>query len=277
MRQLLPFLAAIVICAFSLPAAAQTGVAKGVDPDAIAQNKQAVRQLVVGADVAVGETVTTGSTGMVQLLFNDATKLVVGPSSSLLIEDYLVRPDNSAGKFAISALSGTFRFVTGKGPKNAYEITTPTGTIGVRGTAFDFTISTLVPDGVPRADLTTHLLLLEGVVRLCNLRGECVELDDRCHFGSFNSAGVVDLPSTRQTRTELRGLFPFSRSQRDLMFPFWVTGSFECLNPAPDTTGVVVVESDPSEPNVEEPVVVETTTQTTTDTTTTTTTDPSLT
>ena len=40
--------------------------------------------------------------------------------------------DESAGRFAINALSGTFRFTTGRAPKDRYVIETPTGTIGVR-------------------------------------------------------------------------------------------------------------------------------------------------
>src|SRR5690606_42119301 len=85
---------------------------------------------------SIGDRVVTGPSGQVQILFSDRTELVVGPRSALLIEDYLLRNDGSAGKFAINALSGTFRFVTGGAPKDSYVIKTPTGTIGVRGTAF---------------------------------------------------------------------------------------------------------------------------------------------
>ncbi|MBN9053790.1 MAG: FecR domain-containing protein, partial [Rhizobiales bacterium] len=121
-------------------AASGSGTALGVDQSARLQDKQGAKTLVVGSDVFIGDRVVTDAKGLVQIRFSDRTKLVVGPRSSLVIEDYLLRDDGSGGKFAINALSGTFRFITGGAPKDRYQITTPTGTIGVRGTAFDLNV-----------------------------------------------------------------------------------------------------------------------------------------
>ena len=63
-------------------AAAAAGKAVGVNPSAIDQIGAASRTLTVGADVAMGDKIVTGPTGQVQLIFNDDTHLVVGPSSS---------------------------------------------------------------------------------------------------------------------------------------------------------------------------------------------------
>src|SRR2546423_1836770 len=89
------------------------GTAVGVDPSADDTFGNTSRTLVVGSDVSVGDTVVTGPTGQVQLLFKDQTKLAIGPNSSLLIEAYLLKPDQTVGQFTINALSGTFRFITG--------------------------------------------------------------------------------------------------------------------------------------------------------------------
>ncbi|MEO6395263.1 MAG: FecR domain-containing protein, partial [Devosia sp.] len=118
------------------PSAAATGTAMGVKIDASIESGAITRTLVVGDDLLIGDRVVTDKSGLVQILFEDSTELVVGPNSELVIEDYLLRQDGSAGRLAINALSGTFRFVTGLAPKDRYEITTPTGTMGVRGTAF---------------------------------------------------------------------------------------------------------------------------------------------
>ena len=96
--------------------------------------RPASRSSSVGSDIFIGDQVVTDARGLVQIKFSDNTKLVVGPNSSLVIEDYLLREDGSGGKLAINALSGTFRFVTGGAAKDRYLIETPTGTIGVRGT-----------------------------------------------------------------------------------------------------------------------------------------------
>ena len=60
----------------------------------------------VGSDIFIGDLVQTGPQGQVQILFADNTELVLGPSSSLTIEDYLIRNDGSAGKFAVDMLVG---------------------------------------------------------------------------------------------------------------------------------------------------------------------------
>lgn len=232
MRKLsLVVITALALCATSLPAGAESGVARGVKPQASAEGGGSVRTLVVGADVSIGEIVKTGSSGTVQLLFRDKTELVIGPNSSLLIEDYLIRDDGSPGKFAISALSGTFRFATGSAGRDKYVIKTPTGTIGIRGTAFDFSIANAVPDFIPRAPVTTTLLLYQGKVRLCNLARRCVDVVSICDFGAFNSAGAVAVENEQETRVALRNLFPFALNQSGLLSLFRVSNARECVAP----------------------------------------------
>ena len=128
---------------------APAGSAKGVDPAADAALNGATRTLVVGSDVFIGDVINTGPKGQVQILFADNTKLVVGPQSSLKIDDYLLRNNGDAGKFVVDMLSGSFRFATGNGPKDKYVINTPTGTIGGRGTRFDVWVGIDAASGQP--------------------------------------------------------------------------------------------------------------------------------
>ena len=89
-----------------------SGKALGVDQDAKAETKAGVKELTVGADIFIGDKVVTDARGLVQIRFSDATKLVVGPNSSLVIEDYLLREDGSGGKLALNAdvlVPGTIR------------------------------------------------------------------------------------------------------------------------------------------------------------------------
>jgi hypothetical protein len=234
---MLRWLCALALVCLSIPvsslAMAETGIARGVDPEANAALGGNVRRLEVGSDVSIGETVSTGSTGLVQLLFTDATKIVIGPNSTLVLEDYLIRSNNTAGKFAINALSGSFRFISGQARKDDYEITTPTGTIGVRGTRFDFTVSPFAPEFVPAAPLTTSVLLYEGAVLLCNLERKCVIVQDTCDFGAFNNAASLQIDNVRETRRGFRALFPYANDEGELLFPFWVANSRQCLFPPP--------------------------------------------
>ena len=214
----------MALAATGLSALAASGTALGVKPQAEADTSGASRVLTVGADIFIGDKVNTGPAGQVQIKFSDKTELVVGPNSSLLIEDYLLRDDQSAGKFAINALSGTFRFATGGAPKDRYIIITPTGTIGVRGTAFDFNVD----------DERTRVLLFHGAVRLCNLAGTCVTLDDTCEIGTYDlsQSTVIGSPDdlTGEQRDVLQAVFKYAEVQTPLMREFWVENARQCFN-----------------------------------------------
>jgi len=226
-------------------AASGSGTALGVDQSARLEDKQGAKTLVVGSDVFIGDRVVTDAKGLVQIRFSDRTKLVVGPRSSLVIEDYLLRDDGSGGKFAINALSGTFRFITGGAPKDRYQITTPTGTIGVRGTAFDLNVH---PDHF-------SLLLFHGAVEMCNKAGKCVTVDDFCDVGMADLSNARLLGNTDSfvgaERTSMRGMFPYAVSESDLLGTFWVAQARECLNRAvvPNSTDAGGGSTDSPPPN----------------------------
>jgi hypothetical protein len=223
-------------------AIAASGTAMGVDPDAEARGEE-IRTLVVGADIFIGDSVVTGPEGQVQILFSDRTELVVGPRSSLLIEDYLLRDDGSAGKLAINALEGTFRFVTGGAPKDRYLITTPTGTIGIRGTALDLTVLAL----------STSVLLYHGAVRICSNEGTCVDLTATCEVGQFDSSNAMVIGQTDDitgaARDSLKLTFAYARSQLPLLREFRVTDAERCLRrPAGGDSGAPLSETGFSAP-----------------------------
>ena len=98
------------------------------------------RVLAVEAPVFSGDKIVTGPIGEAQIKFRDNTKLVVGPNSMMTIDAFVFSDNGDAKKFSINVTRGAFRFITGNGPKSAYSINTPTATIGVRGTEFDFNV-----------------------------------------------------------------------------------------------------------------------------------------
>lgn len=216
-------LVALGFLSLSGSALAASGKALGVKPAAAVETKSDTKTLTVGADVFIGDRVVTGADGQVQIKFTDQTELVVGPNSALLIEDYLLRNDESAGKFAINALSGTFRFTTGRAPKDRYIIKTPTGTIGVRGTSFDFNSSSA----------ETKVLLYHGQVILCNLDNTCVTLDDTCELGTYDLGKSEILGHTDDfkgaAREELKASFRYAQSQAPLLGAFRVEEAKECF------------------------------------------------
>jgi hypothetical protein len=211
----------------SLALADAAGTAKGVKPDAAADRDGAAQTLVVGSDIFINDIVQTGPKGQVQILFADNTKLVVGPSSKLKIEDYLIRNDGSAGKLAVDMLAGSFRFATGNAAKNRYIIDTPTGTIGVRGTRFDVFV---FPNGVTRI---MHYL---GVVRFCTKANVCEELSDVCTLGEITNNATILGNSTQiegDERNRLKHEFIYADNQSPLLSAYRFAHAYDCLHNPP--------------------------------------------
>jgi hypothetical protein len=97
--------------------------------------------LQTGSSLYANETVGTGQAGQAELQFLDSTKLSVGPSSSVRLDKFVYDPNNKgAGKVAINATKGAYRFITGEQDKKNYEIKTPYATLGVRGTVLEIVI-----------------------------------------------------------------------------------------------------------------------------------------
>lgn len=96
--------------------------------------------LGVGDEIYRQETVYTKEYGSIEITFDDDTNLTVGPSSEILIDDYVYSPSSGAGRAAISLARGAMRVISGRLPKDAILVATPVANIGVRGT--DFTLDT---------------------------------------------------------------------------------------------------------------------------------------
>lgn len=223
---------------------AGTAVAVVPQADGTLDGNSAV--MATGDGVFLGQNVITGNAGQVQIVFSDNTHLVIGPQASLVISEYLMRNDGSASKFVVDALSGSFRFMTGNSPKNAYRIKTPTGTLGVRGTAFDFTVE-------PGSGKTT-VLLYHGGVRMCGASG-CTELSESCAVGVLakRAAAAVVRPHDKR-RPQLLKNFPYLASQQPLKAAFRVKQAGPCKDPAISLVGKQSkFTPDPSEPSTQPP------------------------
>lgn len=167
-------------------------------------------------DLFEGQTIKTSSRGQVQIVFADDTRMVVGPGSTLVIQKILMRNNGTASNFAVSALGGTYRFITGKSSKSAYKIATPTATIGVRGTEFDFTVT----------NDETNVLLYEGSVTVCPTNGNCESVSKKCDIGE------TDQSSTTVTSGGDTSDFQYAQSQSGLQQDF-KTNTSSCSAPPP--------------------------------------------
>jgi hypothetical protein len=177
------------------------------------------------APVYSGDRIDTGPVGQAQIRFRDDTKLVVGPNSSMIIDAFVFNDDDSARDISINVVRGAFRFITGNSPKDAYTITTPTATIGVRGTEFDVAVE---------REGTTRVANFGGVTIVCprlpsgerDPSQECVEALDPCTLTVVRSTQPAPVryggEDIELRNRQLRFYFPFYRDQSGLLADFQV-------------------------------------------------------
>jgi hypothetical protein len=197
--------AAIVALSFTLYNPVPTMAAEPVGEAVLIKTEVtgASGPLVVNGPVHRDERIRTSQSGLGQFVFIDGTKLAVGWGSSVVIDKFVFDDSDSVKKLSIKAAKGTFRWISGNSKSSAYEILTPAGTIGVRGTAFDVSVG---------ADGTTAVVLLNGSAQFCG-PGGCSQLKQRCDCVVAKRNG--DMTAVRRVdRSILRTL----GSQRALPF-----------------------------------------------------------
>lgn len=89
----------------------------------------------------LGDTVSTGNSGLVGLLFTDGSRVVIPANASFKLVDYRYSTQNAdSNNMLVKLLKGSARIVTGligKHNPRSVNYQTNTATIGIRGTDFD--------------------------------------------------------------------------------------------------------------------------------------------
>jgi hypothetical protein len=187
MRSLVVPVLGLIAVAVAGPAVAleASGKAIAVLRNAAASGPGGDRALETQGAVYAGDVIKTDRRGTAQILFADNTKMVVGPNAQVTVDRFIYQGSSQASTFAINAVRGSFRFITGVSAKNVYSIDTPTATIGVRGTAFD---------GHVAEDGTTTVAMWHGSVRICDK-----EQQRHCTVLSGASASSRSIPPPAST------------------------------------------------------------------------------
>ena len=148
-----------------------------------------------GDPVYRDELVRTGEDSTAKLTFLDSTNLAIGPTSRVTLDVFVYAGGTSAQKLTVNLAKGIFRFTTGALDKKAYEISTPTASIGVRGTVLVIDVRS------PQ----TRVTLVEGQALVCPRRpGITFEQQRRnCSRAEGGARGAhcdcVDLNNAGQT------------------------------------------------------------------------------
>ncbi len=159
--------------------------------------------LAVKSPVYRDERIRTSPTGLGEFRFDDGTKFAVGANSSVVIDRFVLNDAKTFNQLTLNAARGSFRWISGKSKSEAYEIVTPAGTLGIRGTRLDIYVG---PGGI------TSVVLLSGAARFCGANG-CQDLRRRCDVVVATPGGGVS-DTTRVNRSI------FATVGSDQAFPF---------------------------------------------------------
>lgn len=170
--------------------------------------------------VARNERITTNASGLGHFRFSDGAKLAVGPNSSIVIDEYVLGSGNKVSKLVLNTTAGAFRWISGASPSSAYRISTPVGTLGVRGTAVDIYIHNNL----------AAMVLLNGSAEWCS-GARCVQVNRPCQF--IVARGGEDISDPQQVSPRVLGELGgpaalYFLNNRDRLHPAFRTSQANC-------------------------------------------------
>ncbi len=197
LRPLLLLLSALIVFIPTVQASGQAGqviMATGQVMALAADGSE--RALQRRSAIAVTDTIVTGPGSRVQIRFIDNALLALQENSRLNIREYRLAQDGTGqSKVLMELVEGGFRTLTGsigKGNEQAYQVTTPVASIGIRGTLY----SALLQGN----QLTAGVW--QGGIALTTPGGQQVNLGSDSSF-SFGRIGPDGFQGLLQPPTEL--------------------------------------------------------------------------
>ena len=126
-----------------------------------------------GTKIGVGDTLVTGSRSYVRMEMTDGGEMVLRPESQLLLQSYAFTDEKrSEDSLVMRMIKGGMRTVTGliskRGNRDAYQLITPTATIGIRGTQFDLRVCDANCGSLPNG---TYVAVRFGAVEAASPQG----------------------------------------------------------------------------------------------------------
>jgi hypothetical protein len=118
---------------------ARIGTVKQVKGDTWIGPAEIRRPVQSGDAVQNADRLNTGPQGAASILLKDGTALILGPNSTVDLNNLQYNTTTQQGSFVMNLVQGSVRVVTGllaKMNPGMFNIFTPTSVVGVRGTDF---------------------------------------------------------------------------------------------------------------------------------------------
>ncbi len=204
----------------AVPISAPVGQVLKATQTVRASGNAGARVLSKNSDIFFLDRISTNNTGVGEFEFADGTKLAVGPSASLVVDAYVLKNNSSFKKLGLSAAKGTFRWISGRSSSSAYQIRTPYGSMGVRGTAFDVTVR----------NWRVYVALINGSAKFC-AGSSCQTLKRSCDYIVADGRKLSEpepISSAFTKRAAAAEIFPYLANPNRLSSRFRIGGG-NCL------------------------------------------------
>lgn len=151
----------------------EVGNAASVAGDVTLANSQTKKPVKVERRqrIAWGDLIETGRNAQMQILLLDRSNFGIGQKSRIRIDRFVYDPNKERSVFA-TLIKGTLRFFSGQETgKRSGEISTPSGRIGIRGTAVDMLVGESARDIAEREPSVGKVRSDKNEATLVVLRG----------------------------------------------------------------------------------------------------------
>ncbi|MGH6933846.1 MAG: FecR family protein [Dongiaceae bacterium] len=115
------------------------------------------RDLFLQYDVHEHERLETVEAGALHVRLLDNTVVRLGSATSMVLDEFVYRPNESSLSFLATVSRGVCRFITGRTVTKNFSVQTPTASIAARGTEFSVWVT---------ADGTTTIWVQDGQVEV---------------------------------------------------------------------------------------------------------------
>ncbi len=134
------FAQSVVVSDNTVVAAPVVGTSAAVRGNVFVSTKGAERKAQVRDAIKLQDKIVTKDDSALQILLLDRSTFTVAQNCVMTIDRFVYDPDTSVGAISARVAKGAFRFMSGRigkdNPTNA-TVTTPSATIGIRGTFFE--------------------------------------------------------------------------------------------------------------------------------------------
>lgn len=131
--------AALACCAPSAHAQQAVALFKSITGPVQVVRKDTTVPATAGMSLQVSDRVVSPAGASAGIAFHDGTRVAVGPSSELVVRDFVFSPKDAVYAFDVHLARGSALFTSGSLVKlapAAVKVSTPSAMIGVRGTRF---------------------------------------------------------------------------------------------------------------------------------------------